>query len=80
MNFQREDRYFVLKYSELEKCFSKNDWNLLAELSQKVDSFRRTVKQKETLRGVFIESDWPEYETVWSMLENRVAKENKKND
>ncbi|WYX90421.1 hypothetical protein PTQ24_000146 [Salmonella phage KKP_3822] len=34
--------------------------------------YSRAQRGKEDLKTVVVEHDWPEYEEVWKMLENRV--------
>lgn len=64
--FERENRYIVIKRSDLEKVpvsyrntMINPMFNLLPHLPKR--------------EFVVIESDWPEYETVWRMLEDRVT-------
>jgi FtsZ-binding cell division protein ZapB len=61
IEFKREDRYAVIKYSQLTDAqigFLKNC------------IFGEGIP---TVECVVVESDWPEYETVWGMIENRCA-------
>ena len=63
--FNREDRYIVLKIKDLEKL-------PLAEqnaLKTWVKAYENILPKRQC---VVIESDWPEYEVVWSMLQARV--------
>ena len=55
--FQREERYIVIKRKHLTD----------------EDSLRNFLAQNKipTIESVVIESDWPEYEVVWSMIEER---------
>ena len=55
--FQREERYIVIKRKHLTD----------------EDSLRNFLAQNKipTIESVVIESDWPEYEVVWSMTEER---------
>lgn len=70
---KRETRYIVLKISDVEKHLADEDKSLLAELSTKV-ALGRENKGKPPLDCVVVESDWPEYEPVWKMIEARIAK------
>jgi hypothetical protein len=58
MNFKREERYIVLKLSDL----SDDEYDY-------IDSYieSRSIEQREC---VVVESDWPIYEKVWNMIEN----------
>lgn len=59
--FEREDRYAVIKYKKL----TNNQWTLVPELLEKFDKAR--------VDCVVVEKDWPEYHLVWTMLEHRMA-------
>lgn len=74
-NFKREDRYLVLKRCDIEMYLNKDDSMRLARISRDITNARMD-KGRPPLKCVCIESDWPEYETAWSMIENRVFKEN----
>lgn len=56
----REERYIVLKHENLS---SKQYYNLVRFLERENIS---------TVSAVVVESDWPEYEAVWKMIEERV--------
>lgn len=73
-SFIREERYLVLKYSDLKECLSEDENETLHSLVLKNDSYRRK-NGKPILEAVVIEKDWPEYETVWKMLETRVQRD-----
>jgi hypothetical protein len=66
--FQREDRYLVLKRKDLEKL----DHRMQGQLNEWLD--RATIELPQR-KYVVVESDWPEYETVFKMIEDRVNKE-----
>lgn len=64
--FEREDRYLVIKYSDLNKVspeyrlpFKEYLGDVLAEVPHR--------------EFVVVESDWPEYEKVWQMIEARMT-------
>jgi hypothetical protein len=59
--FEREDRYAVIKYKKLTPA----QWTLVPSLLEKFDSAR--------VDCVVVEKDWPEYNFVWLMLEHRMA-------
>lgn len=56
----REDRYIVIKKSHLTG----------AQLS-KLKSYLH-LASVATVPAVVVEADWPEYEMVWQMIEERV--------
>lgn len=55
--FVREERYIVLKVNRL--C----DEDYFAV---------KGIYDHAMVEGVVVESDWPEYEKVWKMIEDRV--------
>lgn len=70
-DFQRENRYIVLKISDYNQALSHAEISLLAALTEKVDNYRRK-QGKDILQAVVVEHDWPEYESVWQAIEERV--------
>lgn len=63
MGFVREERYIVVKLKHLDDA---DEYNL-----------RRYLEENniETTSCVVVENNWPEYEKVWSMIEERVKGE-----
>lgn len=59
--FQREERYIVIKRKHLDEHDEETLREFLAD------------REIGTVECVVIESDWPEYETVWGMIEQRSA-------
>jgi len=72
--FHREDRYLILKRKDLEKYLTEEDKIQLNFIRSKVFVGRRE-EGKEPMNAVVVEQDWPEFETVWSMIEKRVESE-----
>lgn len=70
--FEREERYIVLKLKDLE------DFNICQDMIDTVRGLEAYIQEcrdnagKILLECAVIESDWPEYEVVWKMIENRV--------
>lgn len=62
MTFEREDRYIVIKRTDL------------SAIEQQVLLGWLSSSRIKTREGLVIESDWPEYEPVWKMIEDRVSK------
>jgi hypothetical protein len=60
MGFVREERYIVIKLKHLDDVDEHNLRRYLEENSI------------ETTCCVVVEKGWPEYEKVWSMIEQRV--------
>ncbi len=59
--FEREERYIVVKRKHL---------TAIQETALRAHLARLEV---ETIESAVIESDWPEYEPVWQMIEARVT-------
>lgn len=71
--FEREDRYLVIKRSDLEKlCI--DDIEAVYEAAE-IIAQDRARQGKLPLQCVVVESDWPEYEKVWAMIQERVEGE-----
>ncbi len=68
---KREDRYIVLKLTDVTECLSEAPMGMLSGICDLVAKHREAAG-KRPLRTVVVESDWPEYEPVWGMLERRV--------
>ena len=60
--FKREERYIVIKLKQLDDVDIHNLRGYLEENSI------------GTTECVVVESDWPEYETVWKMIEDRSSR------
>ena len=60
MTFTREDRYIVIKRKHLSK-----------EVERQLLIWLNTAEVRQVQRAVVVEGDWPEYETVWRMIEDR---------
>ncbi len=58
-DFKREWRYIVVKRKHITA-------EQEIELIKLIDSFNLP-----NLKAAVVESDWPEYETVWNMIEDR---------
>lgn len=56
--FQREERYIVLK---------------LSRLPAREAAYLRAIQKDAIVESVVVEADWPEYDLVWLMLENRMS-------
>lgn len=71
---KREDRYVVMKNTDIEEFLSDSDKLVLSAILCKIERFR-DGKGKEPIKAVVVEHDWPEYEQVWKMIETRVDRE-----
>lgn len=74
MNFERENRYTVLKNCDVTEALDADETERLIYLLGRVDEYREEVG-KMPLECVVVESDWPEYETTWAAIEARVTAE-----
>lgn len=74
-DFQREDRYLVLKHTDAKAALDTNEQAQLAALVSKIDGWRRR-NNKDILQAVVVEHDWPEYEPTWKAIERRVPGQN----
>lgn len=72
--FKREHRYIVLKIKDVVNALNGEEWNTLCKLTNKVCQ-HRINNGKTGLNCVVIENDWPEYEPVWKMIEDRMNKQ-----
>lgn len=64
--FQREDRYIVIKRSDLKKVPASYRSHL-------VDPMLSLLAHLPNRECLVIESDWPEYEPAWAAIEARMA-------
>ena len=68
--FNRELRYLVFKHKDVFYYLTREEQAFLFEMAQKIAQ-GRAQDDKTTLECVIVESDWPEYESVWQMIEQR---------
>jgi hypothetical protein len=71
-NFTREQRYYVLKISDAEIALNAHEMELLKLIHAKV-GISRAIKAVPEREFVVVEKDWPEYEKVWRMLQDRTG-------
>ena len=67
--FQREDRYIVIKRSDIETFWRDDVREQFMAALQRLNEHHVRIPQRQYL---VIESDWPEYEPAWHMIERRV--------
>ena len=68
---EREHRYWVAKTKDVEKYLSEEQQLSLDRFLTKI-RIGRLKDGKADVKTVCVDSDWPEYETVWRMIEARV--------
>lgn len=71
-DFKRECRYFVLKHADMSQCLYPHEIEQLRAIYDKVQENRR-INRKQPFKAVVVESDWSEYEMVWTAIEKRVT-------
>ncbi|MEG0969259.1 MAG: hypothetical protein RSG92_28265, partial [Pseudomonas sp.] len=67
--FEREARYLVIKLSKLDAGYATGELYPDAELAKKIEKLAGSA----LIDCVVVEKDWPEYESVWSMIEARMT-------
>ena len=72
--FIRENRYLVLKWEDIHKYLTPSQIRML-DFYTKTIEVSRLEDGKSLHQFVVIADDWPEYEPVWKMLENRCREE-----
>jgi hypothetical protein len=75
--FLREERYYVLKISDMRKYLSREKFEFVGAIAEKLNA-GRAVDGKTVLQAVVVEHDWPEYERVWQMIADRMQGESHK--
>lgn len=68
---KRENRYLVIKRSDIPKYLNFSDQAVLGALASDI-SDKRNEDGRPPLECVVVESDWPEYEPTWAAIGVRV--------
>lgn len=68
---ERENRYLVIKFKDAIEALTVEQREELRRISLAIAA-HRLDNGKQPLDAVVVESDWPEYEQVWEMIEARV--------
>ena len=71
---EREQRYIVIKLTDLEKTSPEIQGAALAVCDAVIE--QREQAEKAPLECVVVEKDWPEYDETWFTIARRVDKEN----
>lgn len=69
--FKREDRYLVIKRTDIEEYLGDEDKALLSKVENLIGGWRH-IRNKNPFACVVVEQDWPEYEPTWEAIEKRV--------
>ncbi len=67
--FQKEDRYLVIKRSDIKKYLNKFNQDWLLDIAEGISRGRIITEDKPPLECVVVEHDWPIYDDVWKMVE-----------
>lgn len=73
--FKRERRYLVLKITDVA-LLSVEQQQALDDLCAAVRAIR-AKRKRPALQCVVVEHDWPEYNLVWTLIEERMKRETK---
>lgn len=68
---QREQRYLVLKISDINDYLTMREITGLESLTNKLNDLR-VAAGKSDLDCVVVESDWKCYDAVWKLIEDEV--------
>lgn len=68
--FKREDRYFLIKRSDIDRAPLPAKATILGAMVNLEEAITRADLPRRQF--LVVESDWPEYELVWQMIESRV--------
>ena len=68
--FKREERYIVIKHSDISGFWREDVREQFFAALERLNEHHARIPQRQFL---VIESDWPEYEPAWQMIEDRVA-------
>lgn len=77
--FEREERYLVLKLSDVEKYLTLYQTNALMDLACRVVA-GLDKDGKPSRASVVVEADWPEYGMVWDAIKERTTKAARQED
>jgi hypothetical protein len=72
-DFKREDRYVIIKRSDMAKHLNRADLQALEIIQRKINVGRK-FGAKLPVEAVVVENDWPMYHDVWGMIEDYVTK------
>ncbi len=68
--FKREPRYVVLKIKDIHAYLSPAQIEAL-QIAGETIAVGRSIEGKSPFNAVVVEQDWPEFEMVWAMIEER---------
>ena len=68
--FEREERYIVVKHSDVRSFWREDVREQFFAAVERLNEHNVRIPQRKYL---VIESDWPEYEAAWQMIEKRMC-------
>lgn len=68
----RENRYLVLKLSDIDKYLNQEDRATLSRICRDIRISRSTANRVADITCVVVEEDWPMYEDTWKAIEEWV--------
>ena len=75
-DFEKEDRYLVIKKSDLNHVLESLNTAFpaaaLRTILEQVQEYRMARGASPNMECVVVESDWPEYEPTWAAIEERM--------
>ena len=74
-SFVREDRYIVIKRTDLESALKLTTYYTQQQIVRSLDEIAHLVdlaRKGREFRTLVVEHDWPEYEPTWKAIQNRV--------
>ena len=69
---ERENRYLVLKRSDIEKYLNSDDKLRLNRIARDIQTERMQDNRDPEMECVIVERDWPMYEETWKSIEDWV--------
>ncbi len=67
-----ERRYVTLKVEDVKHFLSRDEQEALEDMCNKIEAYRKAAGRKE-LEGIFIGTDWPEYNSAAFALHTRIS-------
>jgi 2-methylisocitrate lyase-like PEP mutase family enzyme len=71
MTIKIEDLFLVLKLEDVYGALSGKQLHMLKLIVDRINAYK-DEQNKPDLRCVVVEEDWPEYEQIWTMLDERL--------
>ena len=69
---KRENKYLVLKRSDISDLLNSEDRNSLFNIARKIMIERARLGKKTNKQYVVVAEDWPMYEDTWKAIEEYV--------